>query len=151
MAGNIHTPTLILHGEEDENTFIGNSRELYQALHTRGVPCKLIQYPREPHGLSEPNHRLDEMRRCLSWMDKYVRYRGKDTPEYRFGDKVANSSGGRELVIMYAKISTFLGRQEENQEGDMTGTALLEVGITIYATSPAGRAEYLEFSLEEIR
>ena len=71
---NIHTPVLILHGEEDELTFIANSKEMYQALKVLGRPVKFVIYPREGHGISrEPNHIRDRMRRTLDWFAKYVK------------------------------------------------------------------------------
>jgi len=33
----------------------------------------MIIYPREGHGLREPAHQLDKMRRELAWIEKYVR------------------------------------------------------------------------------
>src|ERR1019366_1520392 len=40
----IQTPTLVLHGDEDENTFISNSKSLYAALRKRGVPTAFVHY-----------------------------------------------------------------------------------------------------------
>ncbi|MGL1489205.1 alpha/beta hydrolase family protein, partial [Vibrio parahaemolyticus] len=84
---------LILHGDEDNNTFISNSKELYQALRQRGVPTQFVHYPREGHGLLEPNHRLDEMRRCLAWMDRYVRHAGDPPGLFRPGDRILVENG----------------------------------------------------------
>jgi dipeptidyl aminopeptidase/acylaminoacyl peptidase len=33
----------------------------------------LIIYPREGHGLREPAHQLDKMRRELEWVERYIR------------------------------------------------------------------------------
>lgn len=70
---NIQTPVLILHGEDDQMTFISNSKEMYQALHVLKRPVKFVVYPREGHGISrEPNHRVDVCRRALKWFDRYL-------------------------------------------------------------------------------
>lgn len=70
---NISTPVLILHGEEDQITFIANSREMYQALKVLGKTVEFVVYPREGHGISrEPNHIRDRMRRTLEWFRKYL-------------------------------------------------------------------------------
>ncbi len=70
---NIKTPTLILHGAEDVSTDVSNSREMYQALHTMGVPVKFVIYPRAGHGLkNEPNQYLDTIHRSLDWFKKYL-------------------------------------------------------------------------------
>jgi dipeptidyl aminopeptidase/acylaminoacyl peptidase len=66
------TPTLILHGEKDERVPLGQAQELYMGLRKNGVPVEMVVYPREPHGLREPNHQLDKMERELAWFDKWV-------------------------------------------------------------------------------
>jgi len=71
---NIETPTLILHGANDQSTGLANSREMYQALHARSIPVKLVVYPRAGHGLgNEPNQYLDTIRRSVSWFNKYLK------------------------------------------------------------------------------
>lgn len=71
---NIETPTLILHGANDKSTGLANSQEMYQALHTRGVPVKFVIYPRAGHGLgNEPNQYLDTIRRSIKWFNKYLK------------------------------------------------------------------------------
>ncbi|MFN3134294.1 MAG: prolyl oligopeptidase family serine peptidase [Candidatus Kryptonium sp.] len=69
---NIKTPVLIMHGDEDQNTFISNSKEMYQALKHLGKTVEFVRYPREEHGFREPNHRIDEFYRCLAWFNKYL-------------------------------------------------------------------------------
>jgi len=66
------TPTLILHGADDKNTFISNSQELAQALKTLNVPHRLFVYPREGHGMDEPAHRLDVFERQLTWVNEHL-------------------------------------------------------------------------------
>ncbi len=71
---NIRTPVLLLHGEEDDLTFIANSKEMYQALRVLGRPVEFVIYPREGHGIDrEPNHIRDRVRRSLDWFDRYLR------------------------------------------------------------------------------
>lgn len=67
------TPTLILHGSNDVNTFVSNSRELARALKTLDVPHRFFLYPREGHGMKEPNHRLDVFNRQLSWVNHHLK------------------------------------------------------------------------------
>jgi dipeptidyl aminopeptidase/acylaminoacyl peptidase len=73
------TPTLILHGAEDRRVPVGQAQELYMGLRKNGVPVELVFYPREPHGLREPRHQLDKMRREYGWFSKHVL--GITTPE----------------------------------------------------------------------
>jgi dipeptidyl aminopeptidase/acylaminoacyl peptidase len=66
------TPTLILHGGSDTRVPPSQAQELYMGLRQNGVPVEMVVFPREPHGLQEPRHRLDKMRREYSWCSKYV-------------------------------------------------------------------------------
>ena len=49
------------------------SLETYMGLKKAGVATQFVIYPREPHGLREPKHQLDKMRREIDWIEKYVR------------------------------------------------------------------------------
>jgi dipeptidyl aminopeptidase/acylaminoacyl peptidase len=66
------TPTLILHGGADTRVPPSQAHELYMGLRKNGVPVEMVLFPREPHGLQEPRHRLDKMRREYAWFSKYV-------------------------------------------------------------------------------
>jgi dipeptidyl aminopeptidase/acylaminoacyl peptidase len=66
------TPTLIMHGQADLRVPIGQAQELYMGLRKNNVPVQLVSWPREPHGLLEPRHQLDKMRREYAWMARYV-------------------------------------------------------------------------------
>jgi dipeptidyl aminopeptidase/acylaminoacyl peptidase len=67
------TPTLIIHGELDRCTPLGQGQEFYSALLERGVPAELVVYPREGHGFQERAHRLDKARRTIAWFDRHVK------------------------------------------------------------------------------
>jgi dipeptidyl aminopeptidase/acylaminoacyl peptidase len=72
-AQNITTPTLILHGDKDVYTNLSNSREMYQALHTRNVPVKFVVYPGEGHGLRrKPNDYINVVERATKWFKKFI-------------------------------------------------------------------------------
>jgi dipeptidyl aminopeptidase/acylaminoacyl peptidase len=70
---NIATPTLFLHGEQDNRVPISQAYEYYHAMKRRGVTTKMVTYPRTQHGPQEPKFVLDIMRRHLDWVDTYVR------------------------------------------------------------------------------
>lgn len=72
-VANVRTPTLLLHGEQDNDVHITQAEELYTALRYRGVDSVLVRYPREGHGFREPKHQLDSTVRTLEWMDKYLK------------------------------------------------------------------------------
>lgn len=69
---NAKTPTLILHGGNDQRVPIGQAQELYMGLKKNGVPVQLVFFPREGHGLGEPRHQLDKMKREYAHFAKYV-------------------------------------------------------------------------------
>jgi len=68
----VTTPTLILHGAQDERVPIGQAQELFRGLKDRGKPTELVFYPREGHGISEYYHQKDRMQRIYDWVTKYT-------------------------------------------------------------------------------
>ena len=69
----VETPTLFIHGEQDNDVHITQAEEMYMALRRRGIDTVLVRYPREGHGLREPRHRQDALERTLAWFDKYLK------------------------------------------------------------------------------
>jgi dipeptidyl aminopeptidase/acylaminoacyl peptidase len=72
-AGQIATPTLVLHGAADERVRLGQGKELYHALKARGVPTEMVIYPREPHLFGELHHQRDLLRRVVAWYDRWLK------------------------------------------------------------------------------
>ncbi|KAB2949067.1 MAG: S9 family peptidase [Phycisphaerae bacterium] len=73
LADKIRTPTLVHVGENDERCPPEHSRGLHRALHQYlKVPCELIVYPGEPHGLTRYTHRKAKMEWDIAWLDHYV-------------------------------------------------------------------------------
>jgi dipeptidyl aminopeptidase/acylaminoacyl peptidase len=68
----VTTPTLILHGGNDERVPIGQAQELFRALKDRGKPTELVFYPREGHGIQEYYHQKDRLNRIYDWVAKYT-------------------------------------------------------------------------------
>jgi dipeptidyl aminopeptidase/acylaminoacyl peptidase len=69
----VQTPTLFIHGENDNDVHITQAEEMYMALKRLRVDTVLVRYPREGHGLREPKHRVDALERTLAWFDRYVK------------------------------------------------------------------------------
>jgi len=69
----VQTPTLFIHGEQDNDVHITQAEEMYMALKRRGIETVLVRYPREGHGLREPRHRVDALERTLAWFDRFLR------------------------------------------------------------------------------
>ena len=74
-AGNVKTPSLVVHGDRDDRVPVTQGWEFYNALRLRGVPSELLILPRQPHGPREPKL----LRTChewfLRWTEKYTRGR----------------------------------------------------------------------------
>ncbi len=70
---NVKTPTMLVHGENDNDVHITQAEEMYTALKMRGVDTVLVRYPREGHGIREPKHRVDNLQRNLDWFEKYLK------------------------------------------------------------------------------
>lgn len=137
----MNTPVLIVHGQADANTFISNSKEMYQALRARGVPVEFAHYPREGHGVREPGHKLDEMRRCMAWFEKYLSVPAKAQPRYRLNDRIMHED--YELILVRAEDADF-GWGDESD-----GPRLLELALSMASKEPVEAA--WEFALEDIR
>ena len=67
------TPTMFIHGEQDNDVHITQAEEMYMGLKRRGVETVLLRYPREGHGLREPRHRVDALQRTLEWFDRFLK------------------------------------------------------------------------------
>lgn len=136
-VANIETPMLIIHGDADTNTFVSNSRELYRALKDRGKTVEFVHYPREGHGLREPNHRLDEIRRCLTWFDRYLKGAENLPPAYRAGDRVEHDGWVIQVV-----------RAEDPQcvAWDAERGRLVDVTVTLASRDPCTEGWHLPLS-----
>jgi dipeptidyl aminopeptidase/acylaminoacyl peptidase len=66
-----HTPTLIIHGENDNDVPIAEAEQLFVALKDVGVDTVFLRYPREGHGLSEVKHQIDATDRSIAWYEKH--------------------------------------------------------------------------------
>jgi len=77
LAGNVKTPTLIIHSEGDLRCNVAQAEEFYTALCHNRVPTRFIRYPRTTsHGMSRSGpmdmrlHRLNSM---LEWLRRYLK------------------------------------------------------------------------------
>ena len=71
----VTAPTLVIHGENDYRTPIGDGEQWFMALRKQGVPTELIRYPRSSHGLSrtgEPWLLVDRLERIRSWFEHWL-------------------------------------------------------------------------------
>jgi len=66
-----HTPTMLMHGENDNDVPIAEAEQFFIALKDVGTEAVFVRYPREGHGLSETGHNIDSMNRCIAWYEKH--------------------------------------------------------------------------------
>lgn len=71
----VRTPTLVLHGEHDVRSPLGQAQQWHTALRELGVPTQLVLYPGATHGFllnGRPSHRRDFNRRVRDWVLRYA-------------------------------------------------------------------------------
>jgi dipeptidyl aminopeptidase/acylaminoacyl peptidase len=67
----VKTPTHIVSGAEDVRVYVGEAYLLERALHTLGVPSKLLIFPGEGHELDKnPWHGKIKVREELKWLER---------------------------------------------------------------------------------
>ncbi len=70
-VANAHTPTLLMHGENDNDVPIAEAEQFYIALKDVGTEAVMVRYPREGHGLREPRHLVDQIERSMRWYEAH--------------------------------------------------------------------------------
>jgi dipeptidyl aminopeptidase/acylaminoacyl peptidase len=72
-ADAIRAPLFVVHGANDPRVPLAEAEQLVAALRERGVPCELLVYGDEGHGLSRLENRLDAYPRALAFLDRVLR------------------------------------------------------------------------------
>ena len=70
-VASVSTPTMFMHGENDNDVPIAEAEQMYVALKDVGVETVMVRYPREGHGLREPKHQVDAINRAFEWYDRH--------------------------------------------------------------------------------
>ena len=74
-AGEIYTPLLIIHSEEDHRCALSQAEELFSALRWLERDVELVIFSGESHGLSRggrPGNRIERLERILSWFNRHL-------------------------------------------------------------------------------
>jgi dipeptidyl aminopeptidase/acylaminoacyl peptidase len=74
-ARNVHTPTLVLHSDNDFRVPIEQGEQWFRALQHYGVPSELVLFPRENHNLTrtgEPRHLVESLNWQIYWFERYL-------------------------------------------------------------------------------
>jgi dipeptidyl aminopeptidase/acylaminoacyl peptidase len=66
-----HTPTMLMHGENDNDVPIAEAEQFFIALKDVGTEAVFVRYPREGHGLAEVGHNIDSINRSIAWYEKH--------------------------------------------------------------------------------
>ena len=72
LVGNVKTPTMVLTGELDVRTPMGESEQYYGALRLEGVESSLVRIQGAYHGIAaKPSNLARKVGYILAWFDKY--------------------------------------------------------------------------------
>ena len=74
--GNVTTPTLVIHSEQDLRCAIEQDEQVFVALKRLGVDTEMIRFPDEPHGLSRngrTDRRVARLENICRWFDRYLK------------------------------------------------------------------------------
>ena len=101
----VTTPTLILHGANDERVPTGQAYELFRGLKDRGKTTELVFYPREGHGITEYYHQKDRLHAHLRLGDEVHAWRRwkprhNDINQRRRADSAGQRSDAELLAIL---------------------------------------------------
>ncbi len=73
FVSQVKTPIMITHGEQDRRVPIQQAEEFYRGVKGVGDEAIFVRYPREGHGITEPNHQIDLVGRQLEWFEKHLK------------------------------------------------------------------------------
>lgn len=79
-ADRVRTPTLLLHGEDDDRCPVGQAEQWFAALRERRVPVRMVRYPGASHLFiinGRPSHRVDYNERIVAWLEHWIPAAGR--------------------------------------------------------------------------
>ena len=72
-VGKVKTPTMVMTGEADLRTPMGQSEEYYRALKMLKKDTLLVRMPNEFHGWRRPSHRILQSLYLMAWFEKHMK------------------------------------------------------------------------------
>lgn len=72
-AGDIRTPLLVVHGENDPRVPVGEARQIAQAIEANGGSVELLIFPDEGHGVSKRHNVLTTYRKMVEFLDQNLK------------------------------------------------------------------------------
>ena len=67
----VATPTMLVHGENDNDVPLSEAEQFYVASKDVGVETIFVRYPREGHGIRESRHVIDWIQRSMRWHEQH--------------------------------------------------------------------------------
>ena len=71
-VADVKSPVLLMHGSSDTRVPPEQSVEFYRALRDLGKDVTFVRFPREGHGIVEPLHQMDRLRRYAAFFGEHV-------------------------------------------------------------------------------
>ena len=72
LVGNVSTPTMLLSGEHDYRTPIGEAEQFFHALKLRGIETVMIRIPEASHGITKrPSNLIAKVAFILKWFERH--------------------------------------------------------------------------------
>jgi dipeptidyl aminopeptidase/acylaminoacyl peptidase len=68
----IVAPLFLIHGENDPRVPVGEAHQIHEALTSKGIPCELLVYPDEGHGLNKLKNRLDAYPKAVAFVESVL-------------------------------------------------------------------------------
>ncbi|TWD80752.1 dipeptidyl aminopeptidase/acylaminoacyl peptidase [Kribbella amoyensis] len=68
----ITAPLFVIHGANDPRVPLSEAEQIVAALAERDVPCRLLVYPDEGHGLSKRKNRLDAFPQAFAFLREHL-------------------------------------------------------------------------------
>jgi dipeptidyl aminopeptidase/acylaminoacyl peptidase len=68
----IRAPLFVIHGANDPRVPLSEAEQLHASLTERGVPCELLVYEDEGHGLKKLSNRLDAYPRAVDFLGRVL-------------------------------------------------------------------------------
>jgi len=72
LVGNVKTPTMLLTGEKDLRTPMGETEQYYAALQLQKVETAMVRIPDAYHGITaRPSNLIAKVASILEWFGRY--------------------------------------------------------------------------------
>ncbi|WP_406672297.1 prolyl oligopeptidase family serine peptidase, partial [Natronospira sp.] len=71
LAGDFHTPALVIHGQKDYRVPVGQGFEIFRTLRHQGIDSRMLYYPDENHWILKPNNSIRWYKEVRDWIGEY--------------------------------------------------------------------------------